>query len=148
MPGEYLRGWAVAVASPALVEFGGYAGFEWTFIDVHQATIDAETCESMVRAAQNSGMVPIVRLYRNDPAMISLYMDMGAGGVLVPHVNTQGAGRGDCRTDSFPPGWSSWKQCSGTRRSLRIRIVRQGVPRPGQRGIDRHRHDRGKASRR
>ncbi len=87
--GEYLRGWAVAVASPALVEFGGYAGFEWTFIDVHQATIDAETCESMVRAAQNSGMVPIVRLYRNDPATISLYMDMGAGGVLVPHMNTR-----------------------------------------------------------
>ena len=87
--GEYLRGWAVAAASPALMEFGGYAGFDWAYVDVHQATIDYETCESMIKAAQIAGIVSIVRLYQNDPSMIPLYMDMGASGVLVPHMNTR-----------------------------------------------------------
>lgn len=86
--GESLRGLAVAAAAPALVEFGGWAGFDWTFIDVHQAAIDAETCESMVRAAEHTGMAAVVRLPRPAPELIGPYLDMGAAGVVIPHMNT------------------------------------------------------------
>jgi 4-hydroxy-2-oxoheptanedioate aldolase len=86
--GESLRGLAVAVAAPSLVEFGGWAGFDWTFIDVHQAAIDAATCESMLRAAERSGMTAFVRLPRAAPELISSYLDMGAVGVVVPHMDT------------------------------------------------------------
>jgi 4-hydroxy-2-oxoheptanedioate aldolase len=86
--GESLRGLAVAAAAPALVEFGGWAGFDWTFVDVHQAAIDAETCESMLRAAEHAGMTAFVRLPRPAPELIGPYLDMGADGVVVPHMNT------------------------------------------------------------
>jgi 2-keto-3-deoxy-L-rhamnonate aldolase RhmA len=42
----------------------------------------------MIRAAEISGIAPIIRVAKNDPACILRVMDVGARGVLVPQVNS------------------------------------------------------------
>ncbi len=101
--GESLIGIGVPPSSPTLVEFAGFAGFDFVFIDVHQGAIDLESCENMVRAAEVSGVAPIIRLYKNDPTLIPGFMDMGAAGVIVPHLNTAEQARAVAEQARFRP---------------------------------------------
>ena len=46
---------------------------------------------------------PIVRVPNNDPDLIRLYLDMGAGGVLVPFVNSAEEAEAIVRATRYPP---------------------------------------------
>lgn len=74
--------------STDIVEFLGHLGFEWLWIDAEHGSIGRETCEHLVRACNVTGMVPIVRVPDNNAATILGYLETGALGVVVPHVNT------------------------------------------------------------
>jgi 2-keto-3-deoxy-L-rhamnonate aldolase RhmA len=73
---------------PNLVEFFGHLGFEWVFIDAEHGSIGRESCESLVRASNLVGMMPVVRVPENNPATILAYLEAGAMGIIVPHINT------------------------------------------------------------
>ena len=74
--------------SPALVEIMGYSGFDWVSIDMEHTTISFADVENLTRAAQVSGMIPIVRVLANDPLLIAKSLDAGARGVIIPHVQS------------------------------------------------------------
>jgi 4-hydroxy-2-oxoheptanedioate aldolase len=82
-------GAALAWPSPQLVEFCALAGFEWVLLDAEHGPIDVRTCEEMVRAAENSGIVTVVRVPTNDRITIMQYLQVGAMGIAVPHVNSR-----------------------------------------------------------
>jgi 2-keto-3-deoxy-L-rhamnonate aldolase RhmA len=86
--GEVAWGVMVPWDSPDMVEFFGHLGFDWIFIDSEHAVIGPETCQDLVRACQLSGMTPIVRVYENSEGTILRYLETGALGIIVPHVNT------------------------------------------------------------
>jgi len=83
--GQPLRGIFNGLPSPAIVEMCAYAGFDFIVIDNEHGSADFETTENMLRAARASGIVPVVRCLEAD---ISRVLDMGAGAVQIPMVNT------------------------------------------------------------
>jgi 2-keto-3-deoxy-L-rhamnonate aldolase RhmA len=74
--------------SAALVEIMGFSGFDWVSIDMEHTTISFADVENLTRAAQVSGMIPLVRVAENDPLLIMKALDAGAAGVIVPHIQT------------------------------------------------------------
>ena len=73
--------------SPQLVEMIGWLGFDFVIIDCEHGTIDYETAESMIRAADISGTTPIVRVGMNEPQHIQRFLEAGAHGIMVPLIN-------------------------------------------------------------
>ena len=74
--------------SAALVEIMGFSGFDWVSIDMEHTTISFADVENLTRAAEVSGMIPLVRVMDNDPMLIAKSLDAGAAGVIIPHVQT------------------------------------------------------------
>jgi 4-hydroxy-2-oxoheptanedioate aldolase len=72
--------------SPAVVEMLGCLGFDWILLDNEHGSITVDTAEACIVAAELTGMAPIVRPVGNRPELI--FLDRGAWGVQVPHVNT------------------------------------------------------------
>jgi 4-hydroxy-2-oxoheptanedioate aldolase len=83
--GRRLRGVFNGIPSPALVEMCAYAGFDFVVIDNEHGSADLQTTEHMLRAARASGIPALVRCLEHD---IARTLDMGAGGLQVPMVNS------------------------------------------------------------
>jgi 4-hydroxy-2-oxoheptanedioate aldolase len=75
--------------SPPIVEMLGYMGFDWVLIDNEHGSITVDTAEESIRAAELTGVAPIVRPVANRQDVIAPFLDRGAWGVQVPHVNTR-----------------------------------------------------------
>jgi len=70
------------------MEIFGYAGFDFVILDCEHGPLSAETIENLVRAAEVTGLHALVRVSRNDPALIARALDLGAAGIIVPHIST------------------------------------------------------------
>ncbi|WP_425058931.1 5-keto-4-deoxy-D-glucarate aldolase [Sporomusa carbonis] len=101
--GQTVNGIFYCNGRPAYVEMVGYAGLDFVIIDTEHSSHDAEMVENMIRAAEVSGMAPIVRVYENSPALILRALDMGAGGVVIPQVNTAHEARLAVTAAKFSP---------------------------------------------
>ncbi|PYM48647.1 MAG: hypothetical protein DME16_10650 [Candidatus Rokuibacteriota bacterium] len=74
--------------SPPVVEMLGHLGFDWILLDNEHGSITVDTAEACIVAAELTGMAPIVRPVGNKAEIIAPFLDRGAWGVQVPHVNT------------------------------------------------------------
>ncbi len=96
--GPFLR-----VASPAVVEIFGNAGFDYVIIDAEHGPISMETAEHLVRAADYIGISPVIRIRDNDPTLISRALDIGAEGVQVPQVSDRESALAVAKAAHFAP---------------------------------------------
>ena len=87
--GKPVFGAMITFPSPTIVEMLGYMGYDWVLIDNEHGSITVDTSEDMIRAAELTGVAPIVRPVANRPDSISPFLDRGAWGVQVPHVKTR-----------------------------------------------------------
>jgi len=78
----------VGIDSPDLVEIMGLAGFDFCVIDTEHGPMDPGSIQGLVRAAELSGMTPVVRVPRAEPVDILKVLDVGAHCIHVPQVNT------------------------------------------------------------
>lgn len=85
--GQTVFGIYISVPSPMMVEFAGYAGFDFVRIDVSHSAVDLPTTVNMIRAAEASGVTPMVRV-GNDPYWIANLLEAGAMGLFIPDVST------------------------------------------------------------
>jgi 4-hydroxy-2-oxoheptanedioate aldolase len=79
--------------SASLTEFVAGLGFDGVFIDCEHGMASIETVHEMCRAARAAGVQSIVRPESDAPYLITRYLDAGAGGVMVPHIETAAAAR-------------------------------------------------------
>lgn len=86
--GKAAFGVMITFPSAPVVEMLGHLGFDWVLIDNEHGSITVDNSEDMIRAAELSGIAPIVRPVANRPEIIAPFLDRGAWGVQVPHVNT------------------------------------------------------------
>ena len=77
---------SVDMADPALVEIIGLAGYDAVFIDIEHSAFDFKLVEEMIRAADAVGIDAIVRPQENNPKTIGRFLDMGAAGIYIPHI--------------------------------------------------------------
>src|SRR3990172_12836472 len=85
--GEIVIGSFHYIPSAALTEIIGLIGYDFVVIDMEHGPIETETAEQMVRAAELSGVTPLIRIAFNTPPLILRALDTGAAGVHVPNVN-------------------------------------------------------------
>jgi 4-hydroxy-2-oxoheptanedioate aldolase len=74
--------------SPDMCEFLGSLGFDAVMGEQEHFTTSWQDIANMSRACDLWGMMAMVRINRNDPALITRTLDCGANGIMVPHVNT------------------------------------------------------------
>jgi 2-keto-3-deoxy-L-rhamnonate aldolase RhmA len=92
--GSVLLGTFIKTASHQVAEIVGAAGFDFAIIDAEHAPFDPLTLDRMVLAGRASGLPCLVRVAELAPAPIGQALDLGAAGVVVPHVDSaQAAGQ-------------------------------------------------------
>lgn len=95
-----LVGVFIGIASPALVEMCGYAGFDFVVLDNEHGPAGIETTEHLIRAARCANVIPVVRTYEVE---ILRVLDLGASGIQVPQVNTAEQARRIVAAAKYPP---------------------------------------------
>lgn len=115
----------VMSTDPNTTTIYGTAGYDWVLIDREHGIMDELAMRGHLLAAQASGIVPIVRVLENRPALIQQTLDAGAQGILVPKVGSaedaksavaatkyQSGGRGMCQVVApagfTNEGWSTY----------------------------------------
>ncbi len=83
-------GCSITQPSIAMAEIIALAGFHFTWIETEHTTLSLHEVETLILASENAGSAPIVRVRNNNENEIGQALDMGAGGVIVPHVDTVG----------------------------------------------------------
>ncbi len=73
---------------PAFVEAAGWAGLDFVILDMEHGPVGFETLENLIRAAECSGITPIVRLPDFREELIGQVLDLGAKGAQVPKIQT------------------------------------------------------------
>ncbi len=97
-----LGGW-VMVGHPASAEIMARAGFDWVCVDLEHTATDINTAENLFRAIQQGGSTPLARLTNNDPNLIKRVMDSGAGGIIVPMIETPEQAQAAVDAVYYPP---------------------------------------------
>lgn len=85
---EIVWGPSLKLRDPAIIEILGHAGIRSVVIDQEHATLSEESIEHLIRTSILVGVIPVVRVAENRAPLISKALDMGAMGVVVPHVTT------------------------------------------------------------
>ncbi|MCA9880431.1 MAG: hypothetical protein KC442_21700, partial [Thermomicrobiales bacterium] len=101
--GEPANGVLVSWPCPEMVEFFGYLGFDYVFIDAEHGAIGRESCAALVLASHAAGITPLVRVPENNPATILGYLETGAHGVVVPHVSSAAEAEAVVRAVKYSP---------------------------------------------
>ena len=95
--------------SAAIAELFAVAGFDCIILDGEHAPQSPEGIQHQLQAAACTQTTAIVRLGKNDPDLIRLYLDMGAMGVLLPFINTAEDAKLGVSACRYPPrgirGW-------------------------------------------
>lgn len=78
----------LTVGHEAVAEIMARAGFDWLTVDMEHSAITLPQAQQLVRVIELCGVVPFVRVGRNEPDIIKRVMDAGSHGVIVPMVNT------------------------------------------------------------
>lgn len=90
------------------MEIMGWAGYDFVVIDTEHTASCEHKVQDMVRAAQASGITPVVRVRQSADISqpIGLAMDMGARGVMVPMVESGDQAEIIASAAKYPPDGS------------------------------------------
>ena len=97
-----LLGWITSM-DPAIAEIEAEWGYDGLIIDTEHATFDPPTLRGVLMAFRGTDCVPIVRVTANDPALIKIALDLGAGGVLIPQVDDAAAAQAAVAACRYAP---------------------------------------------
>jgi 2-keto-3-deoxy-L-rhamnonate aldolase RhmA len=101
--GETPLGMQMYTHDPDLIEIVGYAGFDFVMIDMEHSRVNPETMVNCIRAAEASGLTPLIRVTENNPGLIRAAVESGAGGVIVPHMMNAEHARKALDALRYPP---------------------------------------------
>lgn len=93
----------MSMAHVSIAEIMASTGFEWVVIETEHTAIDVSEVLRLIVAIEGRGAIPLVRLAWNDPIQAKAVMDSGAGGVLVPMVNSKADAELAVSSVKYPP---------------------------------------------
>jgi 4-hydroxy-2-oxoheptanedioate aldolase len=103
LEGETFLGTFMKTGDPAFVESAARGGMDFVILDMEHGPASYETVGNLIRAAEASGVVPIVRTADRSESAISHVLDLGAAGVQVPQIGTEEDARDVVRAARFFP---------------------------------------------
>ena len=72
----------------SVAEIMGQAGYDWVAVDLEHGAITVAQLPDLFRALELGGTLPLVRLAKGDAKECKQVLDAGAGGVIVPMVES------------------------------------------------------------
>jgi len=91
------------LATPGLAVTLADAGFDFLLFDLEHAPFDAPTVARTVLAARQAGLASIVKLADLERSAVQRYLDYGAIGIQVPHVESAEELARLVRWSRYPP---------------------------------------------
>jgi 2-dehydro-3-deoxyglucarate aldolase len=76
------------IPHPAVAEIMGHAGYDWVAVDLEHGSISVQQLPDLFRALELGGTLPLARLAQAHPKDCKQALDAGAGGVIVPMVES------------------------------------------------------------
>jgi len=101
--GERLVGALVRMPAEELVEMLAAAGHDFVVVDCEHGSADLGALRAHVTAAESFGMPVVVRTGGADTAFVLRALDLGAQGVVAPHVDTVDDAVRLVRSVRYPP---------------------------------------------
>lgn len=84
--GDSVYGIFNSIPDPLTIEVIAASGYDFVVIDTEHVAINDETLAHLIRAAEAAHIIPIVRVTAVIDRDIIKVLDMGARGIIVPHV--------------------------------------------------------------
>lgn len=88
---------------PAMVEAAGHAGYDFVLLDMEHGTTTFQELPNLIRAANVTGVCPVVRVPRGSDIWIDQALDVGAGAVMIPQIDTAEQARAAVSAAKFSP---------------------------------------------
>ncbi|MFJ8673533.1 HpcH/HpaI aldolase/citrate lyase family protein [Streptomyces sp. NPDC093589] len=101
--GERLHGALLRLPSETLVEMAGVAGLDYVVIDCEHGPADMTVLQHHMTAAAAHGIDVLVRVGTSEPALALRCLDLGAAGLIHPHVDTVQDARRAVAAAHYPP---------------------------------------------
>jgi 2-keto-3-deoxy-L-rhamnonate aldolase RhmA len=79
------------------------AGFDFVVIDMEHSTVDFSRLEALIGAGQAAGLATLVRPWGEDVGLIGKVLDIGANGIMAPHVESPARARDIVEQARFAP---------------------------------------------
>lgn len=114
--GGPLLGTFVNTPHPSVIEVLGLSDLDCVCIDAEHAPMDRGTLDVMLLAARAAELPSLVRVPHADPATILNVLDLGATGVVLPHVSSAAqasAAARACRFGSEGRGYAGSTRAAG-----------------------------------
>ncbi len=86
--GKSVIGTWSSLSSANVINVLGSTELDFVIIDMEHGSMSFETIENMVRAAEATGISPIVRVWDDHEQILLRTLETGVQTVMVPHVNT------------------------------------------------------------
>jgi 4-hydroxy-2-oxoheptanedioate aldolase len=93
----------VTCTDPTVAAVMCNVGYEWVLIDAEHHPYNPESLREVLAVISARGVVPIVRVTGNDPALIKQTLDFGAEGIMVPLLRTVEEARRAAAACRYPP---------------------------------------------
>ena len=104
------------IPHPSAVEVLALAGLDAVILDAEHSPFDRASLDLSILAGRASGIPVLVRTLTGQPHELQAVLDMGAAGVVVPHVRSPAQARDIVRACRFEPsgrGYSSATRAGG-----------------------------------
>lgn len=102
-PTARLLGTFVLIPRVEVVEIVAAAGFDVVVLDAEHGPFGVESLGPLIVAAQGRGLFAVVRVSELNRQLIGAVLDLGADGVLVPHVASAAQAEVAVRAARYPP---------------------------------------------
>ena len=101
------------VATPGACRMIKEAGFDFVIFDTEHSWYGVETITWLIRAARDIGLIVIIRAPAFQGNWPARYLDLGADGMVFPHVDTADQAADIIRQTKYPP-WGERGMANGT----------------------------------
>jgi 2-dehydro-3-deoxyglucarate aldolase len=85
--GSSLGSW-MQIPHASVAEIMGQAGYDWVAVDLEHGAFSLHQLPDMFRALELGGALPLARLSSDEPTVCKQVLDAGAGGVIVPMIES------------------------------------------------------------
>ena len=144
--GEVVFGSEIMFPSADVVEILAFAGLDFVYMDMEHSATTHESLAHMIRAAEIGGATPLVRIPESVPGqypgVILRILDLGAMGVIVPHVDSREEAKAVVDAVKYAPAGRRGMFDVGRNTGYGTRDERARVREAQQRGDARRHHDR------
>lgn len=115
--GEYLIGTWMILPSPEVSNILIKSGLNFIIIDMEHGPVDFVTAQRMIMCSESAGGEAIVRLGDYNESSILKALDIGAHGIIVPHISNKSQAQEAISSMLYPPkgnrGYSPYTKAGG-----------------------------------